>query len=795
MINTPADPGRTPSDDGHLFRLLAQSLTDYAIYMMDTDGFITTWNAGGVRIKGYESREILGQHFSRFFTEEDQRNGLPQQVLELARRQGRYESEGWRVRKGGERFWAVAVIEAVRNDDGTIIGFGKVTRDITERHIARDALVESERRFRLLVDSVVDYAIFMLDLSGVITNWNTGAARIKGYTAEEAVGTHFSRFYTKEDRSRGLPAVALETARREGKYETEGWRLRKDGGRFWASVLLEPVYSETGDLIGFAKITRDITERRSAQDALRESERQFRLLVSAVVDYAIYMLDPNGVIVSWNTGASGIKGYSADEAIGTHFSRFYTDEDRAAGKPARALYTATAEGKFEGEGWRVRKDGTKFWASAVIDAIRDEDGQLIGFAKITRDITERRESQLALERAREQLAQAQKMEALGQLTGGIAHDFNNLLTIVGGQARLLKKNFGDPVKVTHAAEAIETTVQRGAALTRQLLGFSRRQKLEPQAISFVDRLPGIKTMLQASLPPKVRLVSSTMPGTWSVFADPSELDLAVMNLVLNARDALQSGGTITVTAENAEAQDKPATGEAGEVVCVRVADDGCGIAPDILPKIFDPFFTTKDGSKGTGLGLSQVYGFAHQSGGSVSVDSVVGKGTRVTICLPRADAAAEQASPASAEITALDRLPARILVVEDNPNVIEVTSALIKQLGYTISMAANAEAALRLLESESFDVVLSDIMMPGDMDGLALARHLREVRPALPVILASGSNKRVEEAATEFRAFQKPYDIDQLDKVVQDIVRGCEMRKRDNLVDLSAAKLRRKPTG
>jgi PAS domain S-box-containing protein len=619
------------AEEGNQFRLLAQALTDYAIYMMDPEGFISSWNAGAERIKGYESSEIIGQHFSRFFTIEDQRQGLPQQILELARKSGRYESEGWRVRKDGKRFWAVAVIEVIRDDTGAFVGFGKVTRDITERHNDREALVESERRFRLLVDGVVDYAIYMLDPSGIITNWNAGAARIKGYTAAEVVGSHFSRFYTKEDRSRGLPAVALETAKTAGKYEMEGWRVRKDGGRFWASVVLEPIRAESGELLGFAKVTRDITERRSAQEALRESERQFRLLVQAVIDYAIYMLDPNGVIVSWNAGAAKIKGYSADEIIGSHFSKFYDEEDRAAGKPARALYTSTQEGRFEGEGWRLRKDGTKFWASVVIDPIRDETGQLVGFAKITRDITERREAQLTLQRAQEQLAQSQKMEALGQLTGGIAHDFNNLLTIVGGQARIVKNNAGEP-KSLKAADAIEVTVQRGAALTRQLLGFSRRQQLEPQPVVLSERVPGLKTMLATSLSANQQLVSSVLPDVWPVMADPSELDLAIMNLVLNARDATPSGGMITIAAENITAPHSSLDeNHKGDFVCISVIDDGAGIPAEELSKVFDPFFTTKAAGKGTGLGLSQVYGFAHQSGGTVRIDSEIGKGTRVTI--------------------------------------------------------------------------------------------------------------------------------------------------------------------
>ena len=779
------------ADEGNQFRLLAQALTDYAIYMIDPEGFITTWNAGAERIKGYESTEIIGQHFSRFFTNEDQRRGLPQQILELARTSGRYESEGWRLRKDGKRFWAVAVIEAIRDETGALVGFGKVTRDITDRHEAREALVESERRFRLLVDSVLDYAIYMLDPSGIISNWNTGAARIKGYSAEEVIGSHFSRFYTNEDRSRGLPAVALEQAKKVGKYEVEGWRVRKDGGRFWASVLVEPIRSESGELIGFATITRDITERRSAQEALRESERQFRMLVSAVTDYAIYMLDPNGIVVSWNAGAEKIKGYGADEIIGSHFSKFYTEKDRAAGKPARALYTSTHEGRFEGEGLRLRKDGSQFWANVVIDPIRDEKGQLVGFAKITRDITERREAQLALQRAQEQLAQSQKMEALGQLTGGIAHDFNNLLTILGGQARIVKNNADDP-KSLKAADAIETTVQRGASLTRQLLGFSRRQQLEPQVVALVERLPGLKTMLATSLSANLQLVASVLPDIWPVVADPSELDLAIMNLVLNARDAMPSGGLITIAAENVTAPHSQLDENMrGEFVCISIIDNGDGIPADVLPKVFDPFFTTKAAGRGTGLGLSQVYGFAHQSGGTVRIDSDVGKGTRVTICLPRAQAP-RQAQAAVGKDADPERRHARILMVEDNTDVTEVTSALIKQLGYTVRLAPDAIKALRMIEQESFDLVFSDIMMPGDMDGLELAKTIFMSRPQLPVLLASGSNKLVEEAQQHFTTLQKPYEISELDRAIQILLRARDdAAEGNNLVDLNKAKRKR----
>ena len=774
-------------DRGRQFELLVQTISDYAIYMIDPDGFVATWNAGALRIQGYEAHEVIGQHFSRFFSEDDQQQGLPQKMLSIARDAGRYEAEGLLVRKDGRRIWAFSVIEAIRDDQGTLLGYGKVTRDITDQHEGHQALVESERRFRLLVDSVVDYAIYMLDPSGVITNWNAGAARIKGFSADEVVGSHFSRFYTKEDRSRGLPAIALETARREGKFETEGWRLRKDGGRFWASVVIEPIRNETGDLIGFAKVTRDITERRSAQEALRESERQFRMLVSAVIDYALFMLDPNGIVVSWNAGAEKIKGYRAEEIIGSHFSRFYSEEDRLAGIPARALFTAGNDGRFEGEGWRIRKDGTRFWANVVLDAIRDEGGHLVGFAKITRDISERREAQIALQRAQQQLAHAQKMEALGQLTGGIAHDFNNLLTIVGGQARILKSQVTGP-RGSKAIESIETTVQRGASLTRQLLGFSRMQRLEPQPISLEERLPGLQSMLATSLPSNTHLINAVLPGTWLIMSDANELELALMNLILNARDALQSGGTITITADNVTlCRGEGEEGLEGEFVALSVSDTGAGIPKDIIDRVFDPFFTTKATGKGTGLGLSQVYGFAHQSGGTVSIDSEIGNGTRITMVLPRALPQDERATDANDQPA--ERKHARILIIEDNPDVTEVTAALVMQLGYTIRLASNTDMALRILEQEAFDLVFSDIMMPGEMDGLEFANYIRRTWPTLPVLLVSGSNKRVEEAQKYFTTLQKPYQIAELDRAMQKLLHArCESLSNQNLVDLQDAK-------
>ncbi len=770
--------------DQHKLELLLDAVSEYAIYLMDTEGFVASWNAGAQKVKGYTPTEIMGQHFSRFFTAEDQENNVPQRILDAARMHGRHESEGWRVRKDGTRLFCNAVLHQVRDEHGQLVGFAKVTRDITERIAARDALLESERRFRILVEGVIDYAIYMLDPSGIIVNWNAGAQRLKGYTAAEIVGHHFSKFYSKEDRRTGLPARVLETANREGRYEAEGWRIRKDGSRFWASVVVDTIRNEKGEVEGYAKVTRDITERRAAQDTLRESERQFRLLVAGVTDYALYMLDPNGIIISWTAGAERIKGYQANEIMGQHFSKFYTERDRAAGLPTRALFSATKEGRFEAEAWRVRKDGTMFWANVIIDPIRDEDGTLVGFAKITRDITERREAQIAVEQAQQQRAQAQKMEALGQLTGGVAHDFNNLLMVVSGHIQTIKKSVtGDP-KLARAAAAIELAAQRGATLTRQLLTFSRRQPHNPIAVSLRESLEAAQMMLTSSIGGAVKLTSNIDSTIWLVKVDPSELELALVNLVVNARDAMPNGGLITITAENVTLSRKDtAAGVEGDFVALRVTDTGSGIAPDLLPKVFDPFFTTKTVDKGSGLGLSQVYGFAHQSGGTATIDSTLRKGTTVTIYLPRTTQTVAAQVPSETET----RGGGSVLVVEDNPEVAEVTASMLKQLGYQPVGVGDAATALERIGNQDFDLVVSDIVMAGSMDGIALARAIRERKSNLPVLLVTGYAHSLVEANVEFTVMRKPFELAQLSHAVSRMIAQANQPASANVVRLRPA--------
>jgi PAS domain S-box-containing protein len=503
-------------------------------------------------------------------------------------------------------------------------------------------------------------------------------------------------------------------------------------------------------------------EKPNPHRDLFESERSFRLLVEGVADYALYMLDPTGVITSWNIGGERIKGYSAEEIIGQHFSRFYTDPDRTNGKPARALRIAREQGRYEEEGWRVRKDGTFFWASVVIDPIH-EGGQLVGFAKITRDISERREAQLKLEEIQKHLAEAQKLDALGQLTGGVAHDFNNILMIISGSLHFLKKSSGTDAKMQRAITAIETATKRGASLTSQLLTFARRASVNPQAISLTARIEAIREVLETAGGSSVRLSFEVGEKTWPITVDISELETALVNLVINARDAMPSGGNITIAAHNITAHQP----DECDLVAINVEDTGQGIAPDVIDKVFDPFFTTKPVGKGTGLGLSQVHGFAHQAGGKVKVESELGKGTKVTILLPREHTASPDDRPGVVEIGG----SGTVLLVEDNPDVASVSASLLEQLGYTVHRVADADAALRDVDLQSIDLVFSDIVMPGKIDGLTLARRLREMHPALPILLATGYSQAAADVRGDFPILRKPYEIHQLSQAIANLPR------------------------
>jgi len=591
----------------------------------------------------------------------------------------------------------------------------------------------------MLVDAVTDYAIYMLDPNGIITSWNPGAKRFKGYEEAEILGESFSRFYTEEDRKTGLPQRALQIAEREGKFENEGWRIRKDGTRFWAYVVIDPIRDNSGKLIGFAKITRDLTERMQAETALRASQEQFRLLVQGVTDYAIFQLSPEGNVSSWNAGAQRIKGYAPEEIIGKHFSTFYSEEDRRSGLPQRALETAIRDGRYEREGWRLRKDGTKFFAHVVIDTIRNDDGSLFGFAKITRDITERRAAQRALEETREALIQAQKMEAIGHLTGGIAHDFNNLLMAIQGSLELLQRRLPkDDPKIARLLENAVQGAQRGAALTQRMLAFARRQELKLVALDVLELVQGMTELLQSSLGPMIQIDTHFPERLPKAFADPHQLELALLNLAMNARDAMAKGGAIIIGATERTMTDEPGL-KAGHYICVTVTDTGLGMDEATLKRALEPFFTTKGIGKGTGLGLPMVHGMVQQSGGKLVLKSKPAVGTTAELYLrvAQGDASSIRKDITPQASISLGRT-LTILTVDDDPLVALNTSSLLEELGHTVYSASSGSRALEILRREGhIDLVITDQAMPG-MTGSELVSKIRAEKPDLPVILATG---------------------------------------------------------
>ena len=632
----------------------------------------------------------------------------------------------------------------------------------------------------LLIRSVVDYAIFMLDPQGRVVSWNPGAERIKGYTASEIIGEHFSRFYTEEERAAGLPGKALRTAAEDGRFTAESWRVRKDGTRFWAMVVIDPIH-EGGNLIGFAKITRDMTEQRSAQLAIIESERRFRLLVQGVTDYAIFMLDPDGRVTNWNAGAARIKGYTEAEIVGEHFSRFYTPEDREAGLPTQALERARREGRSEAEGWRVRNDGTRFWASAIIDAISDDDGTLIGFAKITRDLTERREVQLELERSREQLLQAQKMEAIGQLTGGLAHDFNNMLAGISGSLELMQMRLsqGRFVDIERYIASAQGATARASALTNRLLAFARRQTLDPKPINPNRLVVNLEDLVQRTVGPTIRIETVLGVGLWTTLCDANQLENALLNLCINARDAMPDGGQLVIETANAAVDQRAGRErdmEPGQYVAISVTDTGTGMPADVRLHAFDPFFTTKPKGQGTGLGLSMVYGFAKQSGGQARIYSEVGAGTTVRIYLPRHRGKAEEA-------TVEEKLPeppkaaagGTVLVVDDEPSVRMLVTEILEDLGYSSIEAGDSTSGLTVLRSDArIDLLITDVGLPGGLNGRQMADAAREGRPDLKVLFITGyaENAAISNGHLDsgMHIVTKPFAMDQLAAKIRSII-------------------------
>lgn len=505
-------------------------------------------------------------------------------------------------------------------------------------------------------------------------------------------------------------------------------------------------------------------------------------LIQNVVDYAIFMLDNEGTIISWNPGAERIKGYSTAEIVGRNFTCFYTPEDRGAGIPQQALKTARTTGRFSTEGWLVRKDGTRFWAGVVIDAIHDDEGALIGFAKITRDLTERREAQLALDASRDQLAQSLKMEAVGQLAGGLAHDFNNLLTGISGSLELIRARLaqGRVAGLDRYVVSAQGASARAAGLTHRLLAFARRQALNPKATNVNRLVASMEDMLQRTVGPAIKVETLLSASLWPTLCDVNQLETAILNLCINARDAMPNGGLMTIETANAWIDDEGARERnvpLGQYTMICVADTGTGMPPEVISRAFDPFFTTKPTGQSSGLGLSMVYGFATQSGGQVRLDSEVGTGTTVRLYLPRhlGEAPAEEA-PRQTGPTPRAGVGEAVLVVDDEPSIRMLITEILDDLGYAAIEAADSISGLKVLSSDvRIDLLITDVGLPGGMNGRQMAETARAKRPGLKVLLISGytGNTAIGNGhlLPGMHLITKPFPMDSLALRIQSIIK------------------------
>ncbi|MCD6073271.1 MAG: domain S-box protein [Rhodospirillales bacterium] len=473
---------------------------------------------------------------------------------------------------------------------------------------------------------------------------------------------------------------------------------------------------------------------------LADTERRFQLLVDAVSDYALYMLDPQGNVVNWNRGAQRIKGYTREEVVGRNFSLFWTEEDRDAGTPQKALAEAALHGKYEAEGWRVGKDGTRIWVNAIINAIRGSDGALLGFAKITRDLTERRAAE---ERAR----QAQKMEGIGQITGGVAHDFNNLLTIIIGNLETLQRNLASPAldvkRLQRSSENAMRGARRAESLTQRLLAFSRQQPLDPKPIDVGRLVASMSDLFRRTLGELVSIETVRGGGLWQTYIDPNQLELAILNLAVNARDAMPNGGKLTLETANVHLDEKYASTQAevvpGQYVMLAVTDSGIGMPADVKARAFDPFFTTKDIGHGTGLGLSQVYGFVKQSRGHVKIYSEPGEGTTLKLYFPRVHAQTDSPDDEIDAAPVHGSAGEAILVVEDDPDVRTFSCDTLGELGYTVLEAENGLAALHLIDTRpEIRLLFTDVGLPGGLNGRQLSEEALKRRPDLKVLFTTG---------------------------------------------------------
>lgn len=745
-----------------LFESLWPESAEVGVLAVDLEGRIRLWNAGCKKLFGHSSDEMLGAPMGALYSPEAVAQGGPKRELQTVAAAEQLEHEGWLLRKDGKLFWANITSSPIHGAGGCAKGVLRIIKDHTERHLQQEQLRSSEERTRRLIEDVRDYAIFTLDPRGYVSSWNAGARFIKGYESHEIIGSHFSRFYPPEAIERNWPEHELQVASMEGRFEDEGWRLRKDGTRFWANVVITALRDARGTLLGFSKITRDLSERRRQEELQRMSEERFRLLVEAVRDYALFMLDPRGFVSSWNTGAERTHGWKAEEISGKHFSHFYRSAEITADRPWHDLKQARDSGRLVTEGWRVRKDGSKFLAKVSLVPLLDSQKNLYGYAHLTQDLTQERHAE-----ALENIA-----ERMNEFLGILAHELRNPLAPIRNAVALMeRKGLGDS-----ALESMRKMIERQSVhlerIINELLDVSRvargELRIERKPVNLSET---IQHAVEASRPNvdlrEHQLHVSVPSAPVLVCGDQMRLHQAILNLLNNAAKYTPARGEIwlELTAKHDHAM-------------IKVRDTGVGIRPEMQYRVFELFAQDREtlslANGGLGVGLALVRRVVEMHGGRVDVESEGrGRGSEFIVRLPL-EVKATQEPPAAPDDDRLSEssLPRRkILIADDNVDAAWALDSLLQAMGQETYVVHDGLAALEAAQQGGFDLVLLDIGMP-KLNGYEVATRLRDGERGKDLVLVAvtgwgldADKRRAHEVGFDFH-FVKPASIAGLKRLI-----------------------------